>query len=179
MVVNVRESSGNFPGSNISFLDWNSPASSFKRDFFAPLLDLKNYAYSYFQVTAIDSLPDMQTLFKPEGLIKSVFSEDSSGDLFLKEGIKAKIDFSTFVPPADKAHPTQYKYYVRAVHVYLNSEKPGYASLLYSPSMSVTYGMQSFSDVISTLSFGRIVDASKICLFMAPGELASQVLHAE
>jgi len=128
--VHVKEP-GNFGFEDKCFIDWTNPPDTLIRVFVAPLADKQNYAYSYFQVTAVLPETDRRMAFKPAGLIETVCSESLGENSQFSSFVKATIDLSKFVPPPDKSNPVQYRYYVRAVHVYADYDRPWIAHNIY------------------------------------------------
>jgi hypothetical protein len=121
------------------FIDWTN-TYAFQKIFAAPISEQQNYVYSYFQVTTQSPFAGKRTALSPPGLVASGFSETVLKIPELSTYVEAAIDFSKFAPPADKNNPVQYRYYVRAVHVYADYDNPGMARLKFSPPLTVTYG---------------------------------------
>jgi len=140
MVEAQVETTGDFQYRTAIFLDWNSSPANLTKKYAAPLIDLNNYAYSYFQVTLFQEDPDKDDALNPDGLVFSQLSNQIGGDATGNQCAIAKIDFSKFAPPVDPGKPTQYRYYMRAVHVYSDFTHPGFAKLAFSPPMAVNYG---------------------------------------
>jgi parallel beta-helix repeat protein len=136
----VQISRGDLGYDDKCFLDWNDPPSGLLKRFIAPLADKENYAYSFFQVTAVYPVAGKRMAFSPSGLVRTEFTGTILTGSQFPSYAEAWIDFSKFTPPADKSNPVQYRYYVRAVHVYADYDSPGMAHLKFSPPLTVTYG---------------------------------------